>query len=375
MALLNAPLTTSGAHILDAAGQPAQLAGVNWGGAQQDETLPYGLDRLSRWDIIERIIGWGMNCVRVPFALGTFVNSNGTVKTAPAKASRLAANPDLAGMTPAQVYAQLISDITAAGLYAIVNEHLKFPGWCCSQADNNGLWYNDNWPSSTFTNCWVLVAGLFAGNPLVGYDIHNEPRPATIGGKLLTPTWGDGNPATDMRLMYQNTIGRIRTAHPGCLCFCEGLGYAADLRNAGAHPVTGPGIVYSAHDYPWFHQNADKTPQSKAAYFAANDTKWGYLATQGKAPVWVGEFGSNTDANTAAFNSGWLPNFLAYYQARPLAGACWWELSATNVLGTEPATNLVKMQPGGREGFGLMAGQDWLGSQTGALAALAAILG
>jgi endoglucanase len=369
------PLSTSGARLLGADGNPVSLGlGVNWGGAQQDEMLPYGLDILPRSQIIGRITGWGMSHVRFPFALGTFVRNDGTRKTGLAKESRLAANPDLIGMTPAGVYRVLAEDMTAAGLYVIPNQHLLHEGWCCSQADCNGIWYNDNWPSSVFTDTWIMVAQWFRDNPRIGYDLHNEPRPATIGGSLRTPAWGSnwaGSYPTDFRDVYQNTIGRLRAVELDIshLMFCEGLAYAGDLSGWGAKPVTGENIVASVHDYPWYHNGQDR-----AACYAANDAKWGYLLTQGKAPVWVGEFGLSTDMNTAAMQSGWLPDFLAYYGDRQPCGACWWELSATAVLGTEPVTNAVKMAPGGREGFGLMSGQDWLGSQTAVLDMLAPIM-
>jgi hypothetical protein len=369
------PLSVSGSRLRGADGSFYSLGlGVNWGGAQQDELLPYGLDVLPRAEIIDRITGWGMSHVRFPFALGTFVTNGGALKTAPAKASRLAANPDLQGMTPWQVYCQLVDDMTAAGLYVILNQHLLYQGWCCSQADNNGYWYNDNWPSSTFSNTWFMIADQFAANPLVGYDLHNEPRPATIGGGLLTPTWGDGTWSTDFRRMYQWHADQLRQHDPDALVFCEGLAYAGDLSKAGQFPVTGGKVVYSVHDYSWYHKNADGSQQSRPDYYAANDAKWGYLLTGGKAPVWVGEFGLNTDMADAAVASGWLPNFLAYYADRGPCGACWWELSATAVAGTEPSTNAVKMAAGQREGFGLMSGQDWGGSQAKVLSLLGPVI-
>jgi endoglucanase len=360
------PLSVSGSRLRGADGSSCSLGlGVNWGGAQQDEGVPYGLDVLPRSQIISRITGWGMSHVRLPYAQSPFVTNGGTLRTAPARASRLAANPDLidAGMTPWQVWCQLADDLTAAGLYVILNQHLLFAGWCCSQADDNGLWYNDNWPSSTFSSTWFMIADRFAGNPRIGIDLHNEPRPAAIGGSVLTPTWGDGVWGTDFCRMYSWHVSQLRARGFTGLIFCEGLAYAGDLSAAGAHPVPGENVVYSVHDYSWYHQNADGSQQSRPAYYAANDARWGYLLTQGKAPVWVGEFGLNTDMSTAAVSTGWLPDFLAYYGDRQPCGGCWWELSATSVLGTEPATNVVKMAPGGREGFGLMAGQDWLGSQ------------
>ena len=87
--------------------------------------------------------------------------------------------------------------LTDAGLMVIPNCHLLFQGWCCSDHDGNGLWWNGNWPSSRFTNDWLTVAAAFASNPLViGYDLKNEPRTATFGGTTYTPSWGDGNSDT-----------------------------------------------------------------------------------------------------------------------------------------------------------------------------------
>jgi len=371
MPLLHAPLSVRSARIVDAAGNPVRLAGVNWGGAHQDGLVPAGLDKLHRDEIARRIVGWGLNHVRLTFALGTFVNNDGSLRTRPADTARLAANPDLAGLTPRAVYQAVTESLTAAGLAVIPNCHLLYPGWCCSDADCNGLWYNDNWPSSTFTSTWLMVAQRFAGHPLVvGYDLKNEPRPATISGTKVTPTWGTGNTGahpTDFQQLYGNTASRMRAADPAKLFFCEGLNYAADLTRAGARPVTGGNVVYSMHDYSWFHPSG----QSQADYFASMDSHGGYLVTQGIAPLWIGEFGIDTGTR-AAMTTGWMAQFRAWAQARGVHW-CWWELSAQAVKGTEPCTNAVKAVDGTRETFGLMAGQDWLGSQSEMIALLQAM--
>jgi endoglucanase len=255
------------------------------------------------------------------------------------------------------------------------NGNIYLTGNCCSNSDSNGLWYNDNWPSSTFTNTWLMVAERFAGNPMTGYDLHNEPRPATIGGQVLTPGWGSGNGSADFRQLYQNTIGRLRAVETGIshLMFCEGLSYAGDLTGWGAHPVTGENIVASAHDYPWFHRDSAGNPQGWSAYSAQNEARFGYLETQNRVPVWIGECGSNTDASRADFNHGWFPNFLRWAQENN-SHWCWWVLSATDNQGTEPATNIIKVKDGQREGFGLICGQDWLGSQVDTLDFLAPVI-
>jgi len=369
MALLNPPLSVRGAQIVDAAGNPVRLAGVNWGGAHQDGLVPAGLDKLHRDEVARRIVDWGLNHVRLTFALGTFVNNNGSLKTGPADAARLAANPDLAGLTPWAVYQAVTESLTAAGLAVIPNCHLMYPGWCCSDDDCNGLWYNGNWPASTFTSTWLMVAQRFAGHPLViGYDLKNEPRPAMISGTKVTPTWGTGDTGahpTDIRQLYSDTASQMRAADPAKLFFCEGLKYATDLKGAKAHPVTGSNVVYSMHDYPWFHPSG----QSQADYVAAMDSNGGYLVTQGIAPLWIGEFGCDTGTVTT---SDWMAHFQAWAQARSVH-FCWWQLSAQAVKGTEPCTNKVKALDGAVETFGLMAGQDWLGSHSETIAILQAM--
>lgn len=366
MSLLNAPLSVSGAKIVDADGVAVRLAGVNWGGAHQDGMAPAGLDKLHRDDISARIAGWGLNHVRFPFALGTFMNNNGTVKTGAADPARLAANPDLVGLSPWEVYQSCVISLSEHGLAVIPNQHLLFPGWCCSEQDNNGLWYNGNWPASTFTACWSLVANEFASNPLVvGYDLHNEPRPAQWGTSITYPTWGDGHTATDMQLLYSTTASQLRAISGEKLFFCEGLNYASDLTKAEQFPVSGPNVVYSMHDYSWFHSSG----QSLTAYYNQMDAAGGYLQHNGIAPLWIGEFGANTDVATASLNTGWLASFLSYANARTLHW-CWWELSATAVKGTEPTTNVAKANEGQRETYGLMSGQDWQGDQVQVLALL-----
>jgi len=363
------PLRTSGAKILGADGAPVRLAGVNWGGGQQDEGVPYGLDKLPRSEIFRRIAAMGLNHVRLPFSVGAFLTSKGSPVTAPAPLARLAANPDLQGLSSWEIFQVLVTDATAAGLYVILNQHLLWPGWCCADEDNNGFWYNDNWGALTFLACWKMIADRFAANPMVGYDLHNEPRKATIGGAVRTPTWGDGNGLTDFRLAYQVTIDKIRSADPDALCFCEGLSYASDLTGWRNHPVGRQNTVASLHDYSWFHNPLP----TQAAYDTAMDARGGYLTISDTCPLWIGEFGSNTDAPLASMRSGWLPLFLSWASRRPVHW-CWWELSATAVKGTQPVTNKVKMQAGQREAFSLMAGQDWLGTQSDLLAMLAPIM-
>jgi endoglucanase len=367
------PLSVSGRWIVDAHGNRVKLAGVNWAGAHQDAMTPGGLDYRQRDEIAAQIAEWGFNSVRFPFALETVTS---TTAVAP---SGLAANPDLVGSTPWQVYSACVQALTGAGLMVIPNCHLLSPGWCCANDDQNGLWWNATWPSSAFAQDWLTVAGTFADNPLViGYDLKNEPRQATIGGTTYHPSWGDGNPETDFCQLYTATATSIQAVDRDALFFCEGLDYAANLKGVKTKPVT-PGagncVVYSMHDYSWFHPAG----QSRADYITAIDDAGGFLMTGGTAPVWIGEFGTANDSLTAvgatttarppgspeAQLGAWFSNFLAW-AGQTDADWCLWLLDGTMCLGTTPETNQLQCALGDRNGYGLFA-QDWVGVSNPAL--------
>ena len=375
------PLTTRGADIINGGGQSIRLAGVNWPGAHQDHRVPSMLDRLSRDEIAARIAEEGFNHVRLTWATGTFSNKDGTPYAAPADGGQVAANPDLRGAAPWDVYWACVDALAGAGLAVITNQHLHFPGCCCSDTDVNGLWYNDNWPAEVFTSTWIRVAQASASRPLVvGHDLHNEWRPAKIGGQMRTPTWGTGSSGsfpTDARLLMQNITGRIRAEDPDCLAICEGLNYASDLSKAGAYPVTGKGIVYSLHDYKWFHPDG----QSQAGYFDAMDTRGGYLARQGIAPLWIGEWGSDnaripgtprgSASGSSAAQEQWFANIRAWLAARPNVGWCWWQWPAWWAKATRPGTNELVYDDGHtRTTYGIVAGQDGKGTSTDLLGLL-----
>ena len=108
-----------------------------------------------------------------------------TQQTAPIPDRYLAANPDLHGSTPVEVYDACVKALTDQGLIVVPHCHLLDFGWCCSNDDTNGLWFNDRWEIAQFTATWQDIATRYASNPLVAaIDIKNEPRHATVGGPI-----------------------------------------------------------------------------------------------------------------------------------------------------------------------------------------------
>jgi len=351
------PLSVAGRFIVDASGRRVRLAGVNWSGAHQDLGVAAGLEIVDRREIAETIAGLGFNSVRFPFSVWM------TEQTAPVPKQYIAANPDLYGSTPMEVYDACVAALTDAGLIVIPNCHMLYGGWCCSEDDNNGLWFNDNWPAERFMTAWKSIATRYAANPLVAaMDIANEPRRATVGGKRVSPLWGSGS-ETDFALMYTTVGNLIHEIDPDPLIICEGLNYAADLSGVARNPVRldrAGKAMYSLHDYPWFHP----AHQGRESFFRQMHSAGGYILANQIAPLWVGEFGNDmrSSANfglepSSGDAGGWWNNFHAWLTDSD-ADWCWWPINGTHTKGTTPVTNQIQHSWGDREVYGILA-EDW----------------
>jgi len=346
------PLSTSGRYIVDANGKRVRLAGVNWYGASEDFGVPVGLDCTNLNVLAKLIADQGFNCVRFPFSLWM------TEQTTPVPNQYLLQNPELQGLTPIEIYDACVKALTDQGLIVIPNCHLLDFGWCCSNTDTNGLWFNDRWEIAKFTATWQDIATRYVSNPLVAaIDIKNEPRHATVGGQVLGPAWGTAV-ETDFAAMYTIVGNLIHQINPHPLIICEGLNYAGDLTGVAQHPVglNEPNkVVYSMHDYSW---DSHPPGQSQAAYVQQMTTAGGYILNQAIAPVWVGEFGGNTSQLSSPGGGGtWWANIQAWLKEADLDW-CWWALNPTHGQSSSPGTNQILNYWGAPEPYGLLT-LDW----------------
>jgi endoglucanase len=346
------PLSTSGRFIVDAHGKRVRLAGVNWYGASEDKGVPVGLDRVNRNTLAELIAKQGFNCVRFPFSVWM------TEQTTPVADQYLLANPDLNGSTPLQVYDACVKALTGQGLIVIPNCHLLDFGWCCSNDDTNGLWFNDRWATAKFTAAWQDITKRYASNPRVAaMDIKNEPRQATVGGKALGPAWGTAT-ETDFAAMYTTVGNLIHELNPHLLIICEGLNYAGDLTGVARHRVklAEPNkVVYSMHEYSWY---GHPQGQTQSEYIAQMNKNGGYILTEGIAPVWVGEFGDTASALSSPGGGGtWWTNLQAWLKEYDVDW-CWWALNPTHGQSCTPGTDHILYDWGAPEPYGLLT-PDW----------------
>jgi endoglucanase len=187
---------------------------------------------------------------------------------------------------------------------------------------------------------------------VIGFDLRNEPHTPTGVAYANGATWGSGDASTDIRLAYEAAGNAILKVDPNALIFCEGIseypdssasgGYdstwwGGELEGVAQYPVTlssAGHVVYSAHDYgpSLFQQTWFNSSTTSASLDAVWNQNWGYIYTQGIAPVWVGEFGTDNAAgdvsSSAAGSQGqWFSSLVSYIAANPWMGWTYWALN------------------------------------------------
>ncbi|MHB1777707.1 MAG: glycoside hydrolase family 5 protein, partial [Acidimicrobiales bacterium] len=169
-----------GNQLVDASGQAIRLLGVDASGTESACITDHGFS-WGPFDATEaaQIAGWGINAVRVPLNEDCWLGING----APAAYS---------GTAYQAAIARWVSELNAAGMVAILDLHWSAPGNLVS----NGQWpMPDADHAVTF---WSQVATAFAPDPLVAFDLFNEPY---LGGGSPTAAdwacWRDGCTASN----------------------------------------------------------------------------------------------------------------------------------------------------------------------------------
>jgi endoglucanase len=275
---------------------------------------PHGLWTRSMASMLDQVKSLGYNTLRVPysnqlFAPGSTPNSIDYAK-----------NPDLVGLDGLHILDKLVEGARARGLRIILDRHRP------DASAQSELWYTSTVSEQRWIDDWTMLAARYKGDPtVIGCDLHNEPH-----GQA---TWGDGNLATDWRLAAQRAGNAILAVNPDLLIIVEGVEHAGgasywwggNLRNAGTAPVvlSVPNrLVYSPHDYPStvFAQTWFSDPSYPANLPAIWDGNWGYLAKNGNAPLWLGEFGTR-DQTTS--DQQWFRSIAGYLGQGGLSFAFW----------------------------------------------------
>jgi endoglucanase len=336
---------TSGNKILDASGNQVRIAGINWYGFETSNEVPHGLWTRDYKAMLNEIKAMGFNTVRIPYST-QMIHSTTIPNISFYNAGPM--NMDLQNLTPIQVMDAIVAYCGQIGLKVFLDNHRSEDG---NSAEANGLWYTSAYPESQWIADWQMLANRYLGNTtVIAMDLRNEPH-LYVNGTSTGACWGCGNTATDWQLAAQRAGNAILSVNPNLLIIVEGndsyanVGswWAGQLRGVATQPVVlsvANRIVYSPHDYgptefqqSWF--NSSTTQASLEAVWEAN---WGYIDTQGIAPLLVGEFGTPNSASdvssTAAGSQGqWFSGLVAYLKKRPTINWTYWALNGNDRYG------------------------------------------
>ncbi len=284
-------LSTSGNQIVDSAGNPVRITGINWFGFETGNHVFHGLWARGYQSALDQIKTLGFNTLRIPY-------SNAMLRAGAATSSiNFALNPDLQGLTPLQCLDKIIDYCGQIGLRIFLDRH-------SANADgylNENVWFiggDAYYTEQRWIDDWVMLATRYAGNPtVIGADLFNEPK--------RTATWGNSTPLTDWNKAAERCGNAIQAVNPNWLIIVEGVEqsggqsywWGGNLMGVATLPVTlnmPNKLVYSIHDYPasvsaqtWF--STGNYPQTLGGVW---DSYWGYVFKNNTAPIIVGEFGS-----------------------------------------------------------------------------------
>ncbi|MFI1766565.1 glycoside hydrolase family 5 protein [Streptomyces sp. NPDC020800] len=354
-----APLSTQGRYIVDAHGDRFRLKAANWDGAQGSWTgsgsitdpadhhagqdsygIPLGLDRVPLDRLLSDFRQLGINTVRLPFS-NEMIHS-----TTPVPDAAVAANPELRGRTPLQVFDAVVDALDHDGFAVILNNHTHTSRWCCG-VDGNERW-NSGLSTQQWADDWVFMARRYAHVPrVVGADLYNEVRRDVLDD----PNWGLGD-AHDWYAAAQLAGDRILTeANPRLLIVVEGINWTGvpvdglphgrpmltPVRTLSHTLVDAHKLVYSAHFYGYtgpHHSGATGLGETHDPRYqdltrdqldAALDDEAFYVEETGRhytAPVWVSEFGIGAN-ETNAVARAWFGNVTDYFADHDADFAYW----------------------------------------------------
>ncbi|MEU9128489.1 cellulase family glycosylhydrolase [Kitasatospora sp. NPDC048540] len=353
------PLSTSGRYVVDATGSRFKLRSGNWEGAQGSWTgsgdiadpashehgepsnsMPLGLDRAPVARILADFHALGINSIRLPF-------SNALIHdTTPVPDTAVAANPQLRGKTPLQVFDAVVAALTADGFAVILNDHTTTARWCCG-LDGNERW-NSGQSTEQWIADWVFMAERYrADKRVVGADLRNEVRRDTWDD----PNWGWGD-AHDEYAAFEAAGNRILQTDPDLLIVMEGINWQGipldglphgrpmltPVQNLSNTLIRSDKLVYAAHFYAYTGPNhsgatglgethdpryQDLTPAQLAQVVdqeALFVTRTGQHFT---APVWISEFGAGGRGSTDPKEQAWFHTFTDILLAADADFAIW----------------------------------------------------
>ncbi len=206
-----------------------------------------------------------------------------------------------------QTLQSIVAQANQAGLYVVLSMHEELSSGLPSSLKEPSGWAM---PTPLAVNYWQAVASAFKNNPMVMFDLYNEPR---VNGKVATSMsepdwtfWMNGGTITYTTPIgttkYYTVVGmqtlvntirsqganQIIIAEPAANSF---LTFESDCTKLALNPhcnflsdparTTNPNIIYSVHEY---FVPVGSTPRQPPYW----DAKFGNLSKE--VPIFIGEW-------------------------------------------------------------------------------------
>ena len=258
-----------GNQLVDSAGRPVRLRGVNRSGTEYACAQGWGFfDGPSDSMSVQAIASWNTNAVRVPLNETCWLGINGVA-------------PAYSGDNYRQAISDFVGRLNRGGLVVILELH-----W--SAADTAVALGQAPMPDRDHTPAfWRQVAAAYGSNNRVIFDLFNEPFPDS---NRDTPEawrcWRDGGTCAGMSYQaagMQELVDTIRSTGATNVIMIGGVQYAATLSHWLANKPNDPrnNIAASWHIYNFSWCSTKACWDSTAAPVAL------------KVPLVLGELGQN----------------------------------------------------------------------------------
>ena len=285
------PLRTSGNRIIDVHGSPVTLRGVVLPGLDQSPDTT-GVTQIA----VDQAKAWGANVVRLPLGAQFWLSSN----------------CDYSLDYRARVD-QVVDWITALGMVALLELDTNTVGACEKGSPHNMA---DELQGPSF---WSQVASRYASNPLVAFDLYNEPH------DISDAVWLNGGTTTDFYPPHETYVAAgmqqlydtVRSTGAQNLVFVTGNTWGDTVPSS---LVNGLNIVYASHVYSC--AGGASSSCSNPTPYDPSPSLDHWVGVSGVVPVMVTEFGwaswydGTYNANVIAFADarGWGWSAFAWEQ-------------------------------------------------------------
>jgi endoglucanase len=330
--LIQTPLSTKDATIVDATGRAAMLRGVNWFGIETDTHVPHGLWARDYKEMLAQMKDLGYNLIRLPYSVQSLRET--TVKGIDFSIGN---NKELEGKTPLEVMDRIITEAGENGLLVLLDSHRL------NDKAIPELWYGDGFTEQDWIGTWTMLAQRYRNQAnVIGADLKNEPHGMA--------SWGTSDVTTDWRMAAERAGEAILKVNPDWLIVVEGVennvpgqvldthwwgGNLEGVRNYPVRLSKMDKLVYSPHEYgsgvypqKWF---SDRTFPNNL--YRRWEIGFQYIARLKLAPILVGEFGGHKIGYFSK-EGVWQRQFMEYLNENNLNFAYWsWNPNSDNTGG------------------------------------------